>query len=204
MDYPSNSNHDHESEENPRRVEKVIEGTATVRKKTLGRKFSEVFFGGDDARSVWSYVMFDVMVPAAKDMIVDAGSEALQRSFYGTSRPSRRPSRGGARPSKTSYNKMYQEEERRPASMSRRARSQFDFDEIAMETRAEGLEVLDNLYTLVSQYGSATVAEFYELAGISANYTDQKYGWTDLRGSDVIKTRDGYVVDLPKPKPLDK
>ena len=40
------------------------------------------------------------------------------------------------------------------------------------------------------------------LVGVSGNYTDNKYGWTDIRNASVIRVRDGYMIKLPKALPL--
>ena len=48
-----------------------------------------------------------------------------------------------------------------------------------------------------------SVADLYDLVGISGNYTDNKYGWTNLRNSDVQRVRDGYLLKLPKALPFD-
>src|SRR3954454_10116741 len=90
-----------------------------------------------------------------------------------------------------------------PASMSRRARARHDFDEIVLESRGEAEEVIDRMYDLLSRYDSVSVADMYELTGIQSAHTDQKWGWTDLRGSTVTRTRaGGYLLDLPEPQPL--
>ncbi len=56
---------------------------------------------------------------------------------------------------------------------------------------------------LLDKYDSVTVAEFYELCGVSGNFTDNKYGWTDIQGASVQRTRNGYLLNMPKPEPLD-
>jgi hypothetical protein len=87
--------------------------------------------------------------------------------------------------------------------MSRRARARHDFDEIVLETRGEADEVIDQLYEIVSRYDSATVADLYELVGLASTHTDNKWGWTDLRGAGVTRVRSGYLLDIPEPRPLD-
>ena len=59
------------------------------------------------------------------------------------------------------------------------------------------------MYDLVNSYDSATVADFYDLVGITSEFTDNKWGWTNLHGSRVIRARDGYLLDLPKPEPVE-
>ena len=51
-------------------------------------------------------------------------------------------------------------------------------------------------------YQVVSVADFYDLVGVSGNYTDNKYGWTDIRNASVIRVRDGYMIKLPKALPL--
>ena len=87
--------------------------------------------------------------------------------------------------------------------MSRRARSQHDFDEVILDSRVEAEEVIDKLYEVVSRYGSATVMDLYELVGLPSSHTDNKWGWTSLRGAGVSRAHGGYLLDLPEPQPLD-
>jgi hypothetical protein len=86
--------------------------------------------------------------------------------------------------------------------MSRLARSQHDFDDIVLDSRVEAEEVIEKLFEVVSRYGAATVADLYELVGLSTAHTDQKWGWTDVRGAGVSRIRGGYLLDLPDPEPL--
>lgn len=71
-----------------------------------------------------------------------------------------------------------------------------------MSTRVEAEETLTQMFDLLEKFDAVTVADLYELSGISSNYMDHKWGWTDLRGSNVTRTRQGYLLDLPQPEPL--
>lgn len=215
-EFPSNRHKD--KQERPqirkpeeKKVEKITQSEAVRRKKPLGKRFTQTFIGGD-AKSVWAFVTLDVLLPAAKDMFADAVSQGVERMIFGEARSTSR--RTGRRPqdSYISYNKyspgggarrLGPPDERSRDVMSRRARATHDFDEIILATRVEADEVLDRLYDLVSKYESATVADLYDLVGISGSYTDDKYGWVDLRGAGVHRVRHGYLLDLPKPEPLD-
>src|SRR5690242_343682 len=127
MDYPSNSNKGKEkkADAEPKKVEKVISGEAVRRKKPLGKRFSETFAGGD-AKSVWSYVFLDVIVPAAKDMVVDAASQGVERLIFGEVRGGRRGRTSGASTGFVSYNRFSSGGGRRDDSsraISRRGRA---------------------------------------------------------------------------------
>lgn len=200
------------------KIEKVVTGPVIQRKKSLGKRLAETF-GGGDAKGVGHFVVMDVLLPAAKDMVADAVSQGIERMVFGETRSggrrtSSRPVSGGS--SFTSYNRMSgnsvsssirrdpreTRDETRAPSISRQARRNHEFGELILATRAEGNEVLERLFDLVSQYGVASVNDLYEMLGVTGDYTDEKWGWEDLRGAGVHRNRNGYVLDLPKPEPL--
>lgn len=186
-----------------KKVEKIVVNKVTRRKKPLGRKFSETFVGGD-AESVWAYVFNDVLVPAAKDMVADAVSQGIEKMLFGESRGR---SRGAtvASAAYTSYNRISTQAKanapRRDISPS--ARGSHSFDEIILATRAEAQEVIDSLFTLTSDYDVATVADLYEMVGQTGTFTDEKWGWFDMRGSSVTRIKGGYLLNLPRPEYID-
>lgn len=192
----------------PKKVERVVDSEVVRRKKPLGKRFSETFLGGD-AKGVAQYVMFDVLIPAAKDTVADAVSQGIERMLFGEARSaSRRTGRRGpsgagfvnyGRISSTGPFGGTREE---PRTLSRASRANHQFDEIILATRVEAEEVIDRLYDLISKYESATVSDLYDLLGITGSYTDAKWGWTDFRGAGVQRVRDGYLLNLPKPDPI--
>src|SRR4030095_11255684 len=93
-DYSGNS--DAEKEEK-KEVKSVITGKVVdTGKKKWYKRLSESITG-DDAKSVVGYVIFDVAVPALRDMAFDIVKEGAQRAFYGESAP-RNSSRFSTRP----------------------------------------------------------------------------------------------------------
>lgn len=201
MDYPPNSKKLQEEEPEDKKIEAVASGTR--RKKPLGKRFRETFISGD-AKTAATYVFFSVLMPAAKDMLVEAGSQGIEKLVYGEARRRGGPSAGPM--GHIAYNRMSQSN-RPPVGggrqLSRRSRSTHDFDEIVLESRTEAEEVIDRLFDLVSRYESASVADLYELTGLESSHTDHKWGWTDIRGAAVARTRNGgYLLDLPTPEPL--
>jgi hypothetical protein len=215
MDFPPNSNKARErptdaTHEKPeeKKLEAVVTGEVVRRKKPLGRRFKETFLGGD-AKGVLGFVMLDVMIPAAKDMMADAVSQGIERMLFGEARSTSRRPRSGGGNGYVSYNRYSSNTPRdgrreEPRSVSRGARARHDFDEIILATRVEAEEVIDRLSDLVQRYESATVADLYDLVGVSGSYTDDKWGWTDIRGATVQRIRNGYLLDLPKPDYLER
>lgn len=216
-EFPSNSkgaNRRPSSGEKPaaeKRVDQVVTGKVVRRKKSLGKRFTEVFVNGPDSRSVFDYVFFDILVPAGKDLFMDATYAGLERKIYGEVRSTGR--RGYSRgPGRTDYNRIStgsvlrsdpRGAPREDPRMSRRGRATHDFGEIVLESRVQANEVIDTLYEIISKYEIATVADLYAALGESSNYTDNKWGWDDMRGADSERVRDGYLLVLPRPKPID-
>lgn len=190
-------------------IERIVTTEVTRRKKPLGRKFLETF-GGGDAQGVGSYILQDVLLPAAKDMVADAVSQGIEKMLFGEARggggrPRAGIARKAANSTYTSYNKfaVNPAHRRDPREVSRRARASHDFDEIILDSRAEAQGVLDQMIMLLNDYDEVTVADLYEMVGTTGSFTDQKWGWTDLRGATVHRVRDGYLLDLPRTEEID-
>lgn len=211
--YPANSHKSRDKKVAPeakedRKVEKVVTGAVVQRKKPLGRKMAETFFA-DNLHNVTQFIFFDVLVPAAKNMVVDSVNQGLERMVMGESY--RRGGSSGSRSSggrHTSYQKMYspnrEDRSSNQRSMTSRGRATHDFDEIVLETRGEAENVIDTLSDLIRDYDSATVSDLYEMVGITGNFTDDKWGWVDVRSlGNVVRVSGGYLLDLSKPVALD-
>jgi hypothetical protein len=202
-EFPPNSARSKVEAETPeeKKIEPVVSGKVDRRKKPLGKRFQDTFFGGD-ARGTAMFVVASVLIPAAKDMLVETGQQFIERMVYGDTK--RRSFTRGPNPAgHIAYNRMNASDRPPAASMTRRARARHDFDEIVLQSRSEAEEVLERMFDLLSRYDSVSVADLYELTGIPSAHTDQKWGWLDLRGSQVTRTRTGgYVINLPEPNPL--
>lgn len=200
---PRNSNHGVPQE--PKKIEGVTVNKVTRRQKPMGKRFFETFFSGDNAQGVFEYIVFDVIIPAVKDLASDAWSQLGERALYGGE--SRSPHRrANSRPSGTSgyisYNRFStsQRPDDRPP-LPRRAQS--NFDDLVFQTRAEALEVLDQMNDVIEKYGVVTQADVYEMAELTPEPIDHKWGWSDLTGSRVTKIREGHLIQIPrKPEPI--
>jgi hypothetical protein len=208
---PSNSYVSKKAQETPpvddnkddKKIEQVVTGKVVRRKKPLSKRFAELFIGGD-AQSVGQYLVMDVLIPAFKETIMNVITEGIERTLYGDNRRPRRTHTSGRGNGYVSYNRYSspdprsREEPRRPIDRKR----SFEFEEIVLESKDEAEEVIDNLFAVCEKYGQATVADLYDMAGITTNYTHNQWGWTDLRGAGATRVRGGYLIDVPKPDAL--
>lgn len=58
-------------------------------------------------------------------------------------------------------------------------------------------KVLTLLENDIKQNGHVTAAKFYEFTGGYVLEDDEKYGWTNLDGCRIEKTRYGYLLSMP-------
>jgi hypothetical protein len=205
QDYPSNSHKDRdmpEAKPEKERLQRVTQSEAVQRKKPLGKRFTETFLGGD-ARGVGSYVMLDVLLPAARDMVTDVIIQGVERMVYGDVRSGSRR-RSSSFIGQTPYNKMaggFRPDPREPMR-SRRAVGGLEFEEIIVETRVEAEHVLEAMFHHIEKFQQVTLSDLKDLVGITAAYTDNKWGWSDLRGADIRHVRNGYLIQLPPAEAL--
>lgn len=199
-DYKPNSNRFKEGKvDEPVVREKKVEAitTATVKKKGEMKKFTDIFIS-EDVGSVKSYILMDVLVPAIKKAISDIVTNGIDMVLYGESGRTKRP---GSTASKVSYRGYYNQDQ--PVARTTARTAAYDYDDVILPTRGEAEEVLSRIDDLIATYGVVSVADLYDLVNVSCNYTDNKYGWTNL--VNVVPVRasgGGYILKLPRALPL--
>lgn len=203
-EFPPNSDASKKPRNEEKKVERVTTGEVTRKKKSIRKQFGQMFVAGDFKSSI-NYVILEVALPLAQDMVIETFQQGIEKLFRGEIR------RRGSTPPQAgqggyvSYNRvgpMSSIISQPQRAMSRQARAKHDFDSIILENRAEAEEVIERLFDIVGRYEQATVADLYELVGIASTHTDHKWGWTDLRGARVSRMRGNYYLDLPDPHPL--
>lgn len=204
--FPSNSHNPPEPK--PEKIEPVVTSEVIRRKPPFFKRFGRTMVNGD-AHTVWEYVLFGVIIPATKDTVADAVSQGIERMIFGEARSSSRKPSSGVRQvtypgGYVGYNSISKPTPKEgPSSLSKQARTFHNFDEIIIASRAEAEDVLERMYDILNRYEAVSVRDFYGLLNIEPSYTDEKWGWTELRGSSVTRVRTGgYLVELPRPVPL--
>ena len=202
LDYKPNSNRYKKEQSNAlaerKKIEKVVTGKVRTKKKSEISKLKDTFIS-EDASNVKSYIVMDVLIPAAKKAISDIVRDGVDMILYGDTHNGRSSS-GASYVSYRSYSDRDRRDTRRESS---RTRVGYDYDDIILESRAEAEEVLRRMDELIETYGIVSVADLYDLVGKSCNYTDNKYGWTNIRNAEPVRVRDGYLLKMPKAGPID-
>lgn len=200
-EYKPNSHRSKEEKNLPaeKKVNKIVTGKVTT-KKNPTRKLKDTFIS-DEIHNVKDYIFLDVLIPAAKKAISDIVTNGIDMILYGETGHTKKKS--GA--STVSYRNYYdRRDDRDRYSSSSRSRVGYDFDDIVLESRAEAEEVIQRMDELIDTYGIVSVADMYDLVGLTCNYTDNKYGWTNIRNAEAVRLRDGgWVIKMPKALPIE-
>lgn len=180
-----------------KRVEKVARGNVKTKKKSDLHRLADVFIA-EDVRSVKSYALTEIIIPAVKkalyDVICDSTGMILGEGKRDTHR--------GSNSSYVSY-RSYSDDRSRRRTDETRYNNNFDREDIVYESKGEAEAVLERMDACLDQYGVVKVADMYDAAGLTAPFTANRYGWTSLRNAETVRVRDGYIIKLPKAMPLD-
>jgi len=199
-EFPSNSKTTEKKEkETTRKVTKAV--VVEKQKPLLTRLF------GDHMNDVGTYILWDVLLPAAKSTISDIISDGIEMVLYGEPRTKRKGRLHRERDrTYVGYNSMYDRQSRKSRQRERpsdRGRSRHQFDDIIIESKPEAEEVLTVLVEAIELYDTCAVADLYEAVGLPTDFTDHKWGWFNLSSAYVKRDRFGYSLVLPKPEALE-
>lgn len=202
--FPGNSHAKIVPKEVEKKVEKVANGRVVTRKKSFGEKMAETFLAADWS-DIYRHIVFDVLIPEAKNMLSDIIHGSTNMMLFGDRRGDRTDrSRGQSyvRTSMTDYSR-YSSDRNRDDKQVNRPISRNVVDDLIFDSRGEAEEVLSNMLDLIAKYNVASVKDLYIFANVPSDFTKEKWGWFDLREATVDRVQGGYLLKLPKPCVID-
>ena len=183
---------------------KTIKGKAIKKELTFNEKLKRSFVK-EDLKDVRDYIIFDVLIPSAKqsllDMIIGAVSQTLgipvgrngrrTNGYSGTSIADT-----GERP----YRNYATSRQSTVRSRDRIRYDRFRVTDIVFEYREDAVSLLEQMMDICDSYGWFSVFDFYDKAGITEgnDYTNRNYGWTNVDGADIVFDGSGYIINLPR------
>ena len=186
-------------EKNP---DPIVKGKVAKKKETFLDKAKKKFIK-EDAKSVFSYVFDDILIPSLLNTFVDMARNAAEMVFLGGVRPKpyNSSSYGNSRIRYDNYFNRDQDyygptQTRSPQPIT----STNAYDDLTFESEDDAKAILADLKDQIRLYGSVSISYYYRRAGLKCDYTANSYGWRDLYGVQPIKTKDGtYWLHLPRP-----
>lgn len=184
---------DAEPPKDGKKVEKVVRGKVKTKQNGV-RKWTDIFFSEDTA-NVGNYIVMDVLVPSIKRAIYDIVVNSLDMSLFG--------GRGGSGGKRSTHDKIsfrdYNGISRRDERSYSNARES-GYQDIVYETRADARDVLDSMDEILEQYDTVSVADMYDLSGLTCEHTLNNYGWDDIHNAKIVPVNGGYIIRMPRAK----
>jgi hypothetical protein len=186
------------SDQPTKKLRKVA--TAKVKRQGLLRKFTR-YIVEDTIESAREKTLSDIVIPGVKTLIFDTATEILDLMLFGGS--GHLSSKNRNRRERASYSSYYDDKNRGGRRNESYRNLGNDPDDIILDTRREAQDVLEELDHLIHQYGQASIADFYDIVGVTSTFTDNKYGWTSIRNAGIKPVREGFLIILPRTQVLD-
>lgn len=190
-----------------KKFSKVTTGKVTVKKKSNAKKLADVFILGD-MEQVKQSLINDLLIPGTKNLLYNIANTALSMLFFNNQRPMNgywQPNQYQQPPrpyQTTSYSSFYTQNQYQQQAPVQSGYSQNQ--EIVFGSRVDAENVLDQMNGALATYGQVSVADFYDLMGITTSYVDYSYGWYNLSGAHVRAVNGGFVIDFPRAAALRK
>lgn len=209
-DYPSAAIGENKKEEKP----DVIK----VRKKRSVWKEVKGEFISEDAPSVGGYILYDILLPALRDLVSDIGHGALDMAMGTDGRRFRR----GKREDRTyiSYDRYWDRESPRRRSRwdeeddddyrsrrrsSRRTPSNEDLDDFVFDTKKQAIKILTEMQDRIEKYDDVSVGFFLDRIGesIPGDFVSEDWGWYNLDNAKIKPAYGGgWHIIFPKMRPI--
>lgn len=195
MEFPGNTNKN-KNDPPDKKVVKVVSGEVVQKQKSFGQKFKDVFFNGE-FKPALRYIAGEVLLPAVRNMIVDATTTGIERMIYGDSAANRPRSNGPRISYNMPVNRHYSQRGFLPDQPARGGK-RMAINDIILSSRDEANLVLERMIDIIDQYDFASVADLHDLVGLPTTYVDNKWGWTNLSFVEIRQVREGFLLDLPR------
>jgi len=173
----------------------VAQGKA--RKPSLVKKFAR-YIVEDSIENAREKTLDEIVIPGVKTLIFDTLTDMLDIILFGgEGAPMGRYSASAGASKRMSYSKFYEEKSAKKNRDGRSYRDAYEADDIILDTRNQANNVLNTLYGHIRKYGQVSVATYYDIVGVTGEWTDNRYGWTNINGAGIKPVRDGFMIILP-------
>lgn len=207
--YAAKSSLSQQKEEETRpKLQATIQGQVIAKRKTPGQRFTETFLNNGDIQTVGQTILYDVVIPAFKEMIFNSIRDGFSMLLWGDTRASRTGGlrSGGIVRDYTSYssNSISRSRDRDRVDIYRPEDSP-RYNNLVFTERVDAENVLYNMRDYINTYNDIQIIKLYELveeqtgAKIMMTAQDAKFGWSDLTNAYVRQVRGGYLLELPNP-----
>lgn len=188
----------------PKKVVKrvVPVGAARAESRPASRRFFNFVFA-ESPKSLLRNVAENILLPRAKAGIEEAANSFIHGMMWngGQQPPVSQIVRGAVLSGGNSRGMNYAalSAPGTPSVLTTSEESSGPYRNVVVPTAEYAQDVLANLYDDLNQYRVVAVGDLYESAGLPPQEWANKYGWYSLEGARIVKQRDGFLIELPRP-----
>lgn len=187
-------------EEPKKKVKPIVDANRVVSsKESMLKKVAKSFFA-DDIRDIKSYLLWDKIIPGAKNLILDG----LEKMFFNEVRGSRSRGRTGYDYDKSSYQYYYNGRSSSSRSERPKREEKVDCRNVVLQYREDAERLVQTMRQYIREDGEVTIATLFELIDCPGDYIDNNWGWDDERDIGFKRISNGYLIDVREPKYLGK
>lgn len=183
----------------------VANNTVVKKAGSEASKITKKFFA-EDAKTVGAHVADTVIIPSLQKLLSDIVKGGIDWLIYGSK--GSQPRSGVGTISYGSYYNRSGTVNPNPVNygqpMLNNRPTLYTVNDVIIPDRGEAEEVLIRMRESIDTYGMVSVGDFYDLTGQRASFTDQKWGWFDLRTADIIRVDGGFCIRFPRVQPIEK
>lgn len=186
--------------EERRKIESPLESKPDVLKVSNTKKFLGGFMASDIA-DVKEYLIFDVVLPRVKTLLLDSINRGAEMLIMGTKNPRGRTTTNYSRESTRYYNSQPSS----PTQTRQQSLLYAPYNDPLFDDEADAWKVIDEMTDYVEEYPTISISEFLTFCKRPEDdeYTFQYYGWTRpaINAARPEQISDGrWIIRLPKPK----
>lgn len=177
----------------------VVSNTTQVKQKTNELKKTKESFIASDLKTVLEYAWYSIIIPGLKKTLADTIKNGTDMIL---GQVGRRSDNGVTRVRYDKYSSRDVPFDRERDRYSPRSNT---YTDLWFPTVQDAQNVKDAMVEQIAGYGVASILDLYEFSGRSEWITPMhnKYGWMSMRLARIVPDGDGYVLELPKPVPID-
>lgn len=196
---------EHGTEEKKRLKPVVSQENVVNTKKSFKSKVKSLFIK-EDIRDVKRYILKDVLIPGVINTFMDfisitlTGEPSSSRISRGSSYRGRREF--GYSGGRTNYRGYYRGRDDYERSDRYEKDYDLDYRNVILKRREDAEMVIDQLRQQIHLQGNASVANLFDLVGVSGEYTDNNYGWTRESQIGLRRVAEGFLIDVDEARYL--
>jgi hypothetical protein len=195
-----------EEREQPKKVQKVVKNKVRVKKQSELDKLVDTMFVGR-ASEIGESLISDILIPAFKQTVSNLVTNGISMLLYNekdvkTYNSGNIKRMNGSVITRTDYSTQ---SNNRVAYRQKGEIGGYTYPKVYFEDRLDADKVFANMQDQVERYDQVSVRAYCEMTGTQFSRIDEDYGWDkqDLVYARIRSTRDGWIINLPRPQRLE-